>query len=114
MVPPNTPPARPARCYSRGVSTLAKAPSRATPAPAGAAARGGACRVGWTTDLVLGVAPAAGFCVIVFAATGGTDLGPSTWVEIVLTAVGAACAIAVVLLGARGPARGVVGVGRLA
>jgi hypothetical protein len=114
MVPPNTPPARPARCYSRDVSTLATAPSRATPEPAGAAPRSGARRVGLITDLVLGVALATGFCVIVFAATGGTDLGPTTWVEIVLTAIGAACALAVVLLGARGPAWGVVVVGLFA
>ena len=103
-----------AHCYSRGVSTLATAPSRATPEPAGAAPRSGARRVGLITDLVLGVALATGFCVIVFAATGGTDLGPSTWVEIVLTAIGAACALAVVLLGARGPAWGVVAVGLFA
>ena len=77
MVPPNTPPARPARCYSRDVSTLATAPARATPEPAGAAPRSGARRVGLITDLVLGVALATGFCVIVFAATGGTDLGPT-------------------------------------
>ena len=103
-----------AHCYSRGVSTLATAPARATPEPAGAAPRSGARRVGLITDLVLGVALATGFCVIVFAATGGTDLGPTTWVEIVLTAVGAACALAVVLLGARGPAWGVVAVGLFA
>jgi hypothetical protein len=114
MVPPNPPPARPARCYSRGVSTLATAPARATPEPAGAAPRSGASRVGLISDLVLGVALATGFCVIVFAATGGTDLGPTTWVEIVLTAIGAACALAVVLLGARGPAWGVVAVGLFA
>ena len=103
-----------AHCYSRGVSTLATAPPRATPEPAGAAPRSGARRVGLITDLVLGVALATGFCVIVFAATGGTDLGPTTWVEIVLTAIGAACALAVVLLGARGPAWGVVAVGLFA
>ena len=114
MVPPNPPPARPARCYSRDVSTLATAPARATPEPAGAAPRSGASRVGLISDLVLGVALATGFCVIVFAATGGTDLGPTTWVEIVLTAIGAACALAVVLLGARGPAWGVVAVGLFA
>ena len=114
MVPPNPPSARPARCYSRGVSTLASAPARSTPEPAGAAPRSGARRVRLITDSVLGVALATGFCVIVFAATGGTDLGPTTWVEIALTAVGAACALAVVLLGARGPAWGVVAVGLFA
>ena len=57
-------------------------------------------------DVVLGVALAAGFGVIVFAATGGTDLAPNTWVEIALTAIGAACAVAVILLGSRGRAWG--------
>ena len=41
-------------------------------------------------------------------ATGGTDLAQNTWVEIALTVVGAACALAVVLLGARGRAWGAV------
>lgn len=57
-------------------------------------------------DVVLGVALATGFGVIVFAATGGTDLAPNTWVEIGLTAIGAACAVAVILLGSRGRAWG--------
>jgi hypothetical protein len=62
--------------------------------------------VGLLADVVLGVALAAGFGLIVFTATGGTDLAPNTWVEIALAAVGAASAIALILLGARGPAWG--------
>ncbi|MBV8216963.1 MAG: O-antigen ligase family protein [Solirubrobacterales bacterium] len=88
------------------MSTLASAPTRATHEPAGAAPWSGARREGGIADLVFGVALATGFGVIVFAATGGTDLAPNTWVEIALAAVGAACAIALILLGARGPAWG--------
>ncbi len=99
-------PSRPVRWYSRGVSSLATAPSRAKPEPAGAAPWSRARRVGLITDVALGVALATGFGVIVFAATGGTDLAPNTWVEIGLTAIGAACAVAVLLLGSRGRAWG--------
>jgi O-Antigen ligase len=93
-------------CYSRGVSTLATAPDRAKPEPAGEASSSGARRVDLIADIVLGVALATGFGLIVFAATGGTDLAPNTWVQIGLIAVGAACALAVILVGARGPAWG--------
>ena len=99
-------PSRPVHCYSRGVSTLASAPTRATPEPAGAASRSGARRVGLIADVVLGVALATGFGIVVFAATGGTELAPNTWVEIALIAIGAACALALILLGARGRASG--------
>ncbi len=93
-------------CYSRPVSSLATARTRAKPEPAGAAPESRASRAGLIADLVLGVALATGFGVIVFAATGGSDLTPNTWVEIGLTAIGAGCAVAVILLGARGPAWG--------
>ncbi len=62
--------------------------------------------MGLIADVVFGVALATGFGVIVFAATGGTDLAPNTWVEIALAAVAAGCAIALILVGARGPAWG--------
>ena len=105
---PSRPPSPPrtVHCYSRPVSTLASAPAGATHEPAEAASWSGARRVGLIADVVFGVALATGFGVIVFAATGGTDLAPNTWVEIALAAVGAACAIALILLGARGPAWG--------
>ena len=64
--------------------------------------------MGLIADVVLGVALAAGFGIVVFAATGGTELAPNTWVEIALIAIGAACALAVILLGARGRAWGAV------
>ena len=102
MPEPGGSPAEWGHCYARRVSTLASAPSRATPEPAGAASRSRARRAGLTADAVFGAALAAGFALIVFVATGGTDLAQNTWVEITLTVVGAACALAVVLLGARG------------
>jgi O-Antigen ligase len=102
MAQPRESPVRWAHCYSRRVSTLASARSRATPEPAGAASRSRGRRAGLTADAVFGAALAAGFAVIVFVATGGTDLGQNTWVEITLTAIAAACAVAVVMLGARG------------
>ena len=95
-------------CYSRGVSTLATAPTRGTPEPAGEVPSSGARRLGLTADLVVGVALATGFGLIVFAATGGTELAPNTWVQIALIAIGAACGLAVILLGARGRAWGAV------
>ncbi len=95
-------------CYSRGVSTLATAPTRGTPEPAGEAHPRGARHLGVVADVVLGIALAAGFGLIVFAATGGTELAPNTWVEVALIAVGAGCGIAVILLGARGRAWGAV------
>jgi hypothetical protein len=95
-------------CYSRGVSTLATAPTRGTPEPAGEVPPSGARRMGLTADLVVGVALATGFGLIVFAATGGTELAPNTWVQIALIAIGAGCGLAVILLGARGRAWGVV------
>ena len=102
MVGRSESPAGWAHWYARRVSTLASAPSRATPEPAEAASSSRARRAGLTSDAVFGAALAAGFAVIVFVATGGTDLAQNTWVEITLAAVGAACAVAVVLLGARG------------
>ena len=93
-------PERVVHCYSRGVSTLATAPTRATPEPAGAASSSGARRVSLIADVALGVALATGFGIVVFAASGGTELAPNTWVEIALIAIGAASAIAVVVLGA--------------
>ena len=95
-------------CYSRGVSTLATAPSHGTPEPAGEVPPSGARRVGLSADVVLGVALATGFGLIVFAATGGTELAPNTWVEIALIAIGAGCGLAVLMLGARGRAWGAV------
>jgi hypothetical protein len=57
-------------------------------------------------DLALGLAIALGVGLIAFLTTGGTDLGPNTWSEIALIAVGAGLGAAAVLLSARAPAWG--------
>ena len=41
-------------------------------------------------DLALGLGLATGLAVVAFVTTGGEDLGPNTWTEIVLTIIGAA------------------------
>ena len=57
-------------------------------------------------DLALGLGLATGLAVVAFVTTGGEDLGPNTWTEIVLTIIGAALAITVLLVGAPGRAWG--------
>lgn len=71
-------------------------------------------RFGAIPDTALGALLAAGFTVIVFVGAGGSDLGPNTWVQIALLGFGAACAVALVLAGSRGPASGVAAVGLFA
>ncbi len=56
-------------------------------------------RSGVTVDAALAALLAAAFGAIVFVATGGSDLGPNTWVQIVLLAAGAAGVVALALLG---------------
>ena len=41
---------------------------------------------------MFGLGLGAGMCVIVFVATGGTDLAPNTWTQIALLVIGAALA----------------------
>jgi hypothetical protein len=55
---------------------------------------------------MLALALAAVLTTIVFVTTGGTDLAPNTWTEIVLTLTGVGLAIAVLVLGAPGPRHG--------
>jgi hypothetical protein len=64
-------------------------------------------RGGVTTDVAIGALLAAGFALIVFVATGGTDLGPNTWVQIALLVVAAGCALTLLLV--RPPRRHLVG-----
>jgi hypothetical protein len=59
-----------------------------------------------STDVRLGAGVAAAFAAIAFVTTGGSDLGANTWTEIVLLLVGLALAVAVCVLGRRGPASG--------
>src|SRR5690242_20409813 len=89
--------------YARPVSSVATASRDATSEPAEATAASRTRRPGVSVDAALAVVLAAAFAAIVFVATGGADLGPNTWVEIALLAVGAGSAVALVLVPARGP-----------
>lgn len=71
-------------------------------------------RLGVTIDVALAALLTAGFATIVFVATGGSDLGPNTWVQIGLLVFGAACAVALVLAGPRGRGSGLAAVGLFA
>ena len=55
-------------------------------------------RRGVTLDAAFAALLTAAFGAIVFVATGGADLGPNTWVQIVLLAAGAAGVVALFLL----------------
>ncbi len=88
------------------VSTLATAPRRAASGAARTSAWTRARRLLPGTDVIAGLGFAGCLAMIAFLTTGGVDLAPNTWVEIVLTAIAAALAVAVVLLGAPGRAWG--------
>lgn len=89
-----------------------RVPSLRVAPPGGASAKGRAggratARLGTlSVDVVLGIGLAVGLAVIAFVTTGGENLGPNTWTEIVLTIIGAALATAVLLIGAPGRAWG--------
>ncbi len=77
--------------------------SLATPRPerpTAAVEAAGALRL--TGDARLGIALAAGLVLIAFITGGGSELGPNTWTEIVLIALGALAAAAVVFYAAPG------------
>ena len=87
------------------VSSLATAPRRATTEPTGETPTTRIRGVGVTVEAALAAFITAGFGLVVFVATGGTDLGPNTWVQIALLVVGVGQAAALVLLpGSRRPA----------
>src|SRR5205085_4381822 len=81
------------------VSSLATAPERHAPGDPGAA-RAAASGRRPTRDGMPALALAAVLTTIVFVTTGGTELGPNTWTEIVLTLTGLGFAVAVLVLGA--------------
>src|SRR5581483_5364125 len=85
------------------VSSLATAPRRATTEPTGETPTTRIRGVGVTVDAVLGAFLTAGFGLVVFVATGGTALGPNTWVQIALLVIGVGCATALVLRRASAP-----------
>ena len=71
-------------------------------------------RAGVTTDVAVGALLAAGFALVVFVATGGTDLGPNTWVQIALLVVAAGCAVALLLVRPQGRIEGAAALGLFA
>lgn len=90
------------------VSSLATAPQGAAPGdPRATHSQTARTRRG-KADPALAVGLAAGLCVVVFAATGGTALAPNTWTQITLALIGAALGALVLLRGAPGPAWGAV------
>ncbi len=81
------------------MSSLARA---ATPAPSPASTSIRLGRLHLSTDSAVALCLALGLVVVTFVASGGVDLGPNTWIEIALALVGAAAAVAVLLIGAPG------------
>ncbi len=88
------------------VSSLRLAPPGGAPANGRTDNRPAVWHGALSLDLALGLSLAAGLAVVAFVTTGGEDLGPNTWTEIVLTIIGAALAITVLLVGAAGRAWG--------
>jgi hypothetical protein len=82
------------------VSSLATAHQRATTEPTGERSTTRIRGVGVTVDAAIAALLTAGFGLVVFVATGGTDLGPNTWVQIALLVIGVGGAIALVIRGA--------------
>jgi hypothetical protein len=82
------------------------APGESSPRPTPAISSTRSARPWLSPDLLLGAAAAVAFSAVAFACTGGIDLAPNTWVQVGLVVLGAAAAVAVVLVGARGPAWG--------
>jgi hypothetical protein len=89
--------------YARRVSSVATAPRRATTEPAETTPVTRIRGLGITVDAALAGLLTVAFGLVVFVATGGTDLGPNTWVQIGLLVVGVGCAVAFVLLRASQP-----------
>ena len=98
--------AEPAVASLAPVSSLVTAPESAEPGDSRAtqASREHTRRV--TTDSLFALGLGAALLVVVFVATGGTDLGPNTWTQIALLVIGAALAGLVLLKGASAPAWG--------
>lgn len=73
------------------------AESRPDPATVGPPLR----RPSITADAILGLALAGALTLLALLTTGGVELGPNTWSQIVLTSAAAALAATVLLVGAR-------------
>jgi O-Antigen ligase len=84
------------------VSSLAPARGRATPGSSPAAPEALSPRRPARINALLGVGLAAGLALVAFLTKGGVDVGPDTWVQIVLTLLGVGLAIAILIVGAPG------------
>ena len=88
------------------MSSIAPAPKRAASGPDDANGHSPARWPSVTSDAAFGCGLAALFVLVAFVTTGGTDLGPNTWMEIAATLLAAAAAAAVIVIGAPGRAWG--------
>ena len=88
------------------VSSIAPAPKRAASGPDDANGHSPARWPSMTSDAAFGCGLAALFVLVAFVTTGGTDLGPNTWMEIAAALLAAAAAAAVIVIGAPGRAWG--------
>ena len=87
---------------SGSVSSLASAPERAAPGDSRAMHNGSVLRLGLGSHGRIAAALAAGLVLVTFVTKAGDDLAPNTWTQIVLTLIGAAAAMSVLVLGATG------------
>ena len=69
---------------------------------------------GARADIALALTLGAGLCALAFVTTGGTNLGPNTWAQIVLVLLAAGAGIAAVRVSARGRVWGAVSLGAFA
>jgi hypothetical protein len=90
------------------VSSLAPAPERAAPEPPRAAQNAPTLRLGVGRQGLIAAGLAAALALVAFVTKAGDRLAPNTWVQIVLLLVGAAAAIAVLVVGAAGRRSGLV------
>ena len=93
---------------SAAVSSLASASEDAAPGGSRATQNSRALRLSVGANRLMTLAIATALAVVVFVTKGGQDLSSATWTEIVLTILGAAAAIAVLLFGAAGRRYGAV------
>jgi O-Antigen ligase len=87
------------------VSSVA-APEGAAAGPLPAASLTRSFPLRWSGDALLGTGLGVLLALLAFVTTGGVDLGPNTWTEILLVLIAAGLAIAVLLIGAPGRAWG--------
>src|SRR6188472_1674107 len=90
------------------VSSLVTAPEHRADGDSRAARQTREPRFRANADLAFGLGIAGALSAVVLVTTGGTDLAPNTWVQIILLLLGAGAAALVVLKGAPARAWGAV------